>query len=266
MAKRDRELLQNTVVLGIGQLVPKVISLVILPILTKYLTTAEYGMYDFVLSVASLLIPLVSLQIQQGVFRYLLDAKSTSEKSVYITCAVSFIILTSTVVFLIVGLTYSLFGYEKYAVLIALIYFFESLYNLNGQIVRGLGCNLKYSFGTIAFAVANCIALIVSVMFLQTALYGVLLSLALAYFIADAYLFVSVRLWKYLSFKSIEKEALSALLSFSLPIVPSSISLWVVNLSDRMLIIHFLGAAANGIYSVPGFVRSQWISSAITVT
>ena len=43
-----------------------------------------------------------------------------------------------------------------------------------------------------------------------------------------------------------------------MPIVPSSIALWVVNLSDRLIIIHFMGAAANGIYAVANKIPSLY--------
>lgn len=72
MVDRNKELAINTVILGIGQLIPKFLAIVLLPLLTSYLTTEEYGNYDLILSIASLLIPVVTMQIQQAVFRYLL--------------------------------------------------------------------------------------------------------------------------------------------------------------------------------------------------
>ena len=50
---RNKELIRNTVILGAGTLIPKVFSLVILPILTTYLTTVEYGNFDLVNSIVS---------------------------------------------------------------------------------------------------------------------------------------------------------------------------------------------------------------------
>ena len=36
------------------------------------------------------------------------------------------------------------------------------------------------------------------------------------------------------------------MLKYSIPIIPSSISLWIVNLSDRLLVTGILGTDANG--------------------
>ena len=50
MVDRNKELAINTVILGIGQLIPKFLAIVLLPLLTSYLTTEEYGNYDLILA------------------------------------------------------------------------------------------------------------------------------------------------------------------------------------------------------------------------
>lgn len=59
---RALALMKNTVVLGLGTFLPKVASFVILPILTGCLTKTEYGIYDLVITMVSLLLPAVTLQ------------------------------------------------------------------------------------------------------------------------------------------------------------------------------------------------------------
>ena len=48
-------------------------------------------------------------------------------------------------------------------------------------------------------------------------------------------------------------------LSFGLPTVPGTLSNWVVNSSDRYVIVHFLGIAYAGYYS-PGYILGNVIS------
>lgn len=62
----------------------------------------------------------------------------------------------------------------------------------------------------------------------------------------------------YFKLDKFSSMSLKELLNFSMPIVPSSIALWVVNLSDRLIIIHFMGAAANGIYAVANKIPSLY--------
>lgn len=85
---RNKELIRNTVILGAGTLIPKVFSLVILPILTTYLTTVEYGNFDLVNSIVSFVVPIITLQIQQAAFRYLVAAKNDLEKDRLVTTSI----------------------------------------------------------------------------------------------------------------------------------------------------------------------------------
>ena len=69
MSNRTNALFRNTVILGVGQFIPKIVALVVLPLMTMALNTSDYGIYDIVLSAESLFMPLLTLQIQQAIFR-----------------------------------------------------------------------------------------------------------------------------------------------------------------------------------------------------
>ena len=146
MVDRNKELAINTVILGIGQLIPKFLAILLLPLLTSYLTTDEYGNYDLILSIASLLIPIVTMQIQQAVFRYLLASKSAEDKTLYVTSSLVYIGASSVICYPVVYLILRLLGIDSLsALLICVLFLSEALYSLLGQIVRGLGHNVQYS-------------------------------------------------------------------------------------------------------------------------
>lgn len=251
MNHRNKELAVNTVILGIGQLIPKILILLILPILTTYLSTEEYGDFDLVQSFASLLIPLLTMQIQQAVFRHLLATKTPEGKEAYVTSALAYVICSSVPLITIIFGGLLLFIKDAVvSAVICLLFFSETLYQLLGQIVRGLGFNLKYSVSVIVYAIAYMAMTVLLVAMLQWGLPGVVLSLALAYLCSDLYMVLSSGMLQYLHVRAFSKQSLKELLAFSMPIVPSSIALWVVNLSDRLIITHFLGSGLNGIYAV----------------
>jgi O-antigen/teichoic acid export membrane protein len=251
MTDRNKELARNTIILGFGQLVPKFLALIVLPILTGYLSTEEFGTYDLVLSFASLLIPLMTLQIQQAVFRYLLAAHDPKDKNAYVTNSLLYVFASSAVIMPMVFIALKLFDVNSNSCLIICILFFsETLYALLGQIVRGLGNNVKYSLSVIVYSATNMILIVFLVAVLHWGLIGVILSLSLSYLTADLYMVLASGMMKYFGFQYRSRGILKELLGFSVPIVPSSIALWVVNLSDRLIIINVLGNAANGIYAV----------------
>lgn len=74
------------------------------------------------------------------------------------------------------------------------------------------------------------------------------------------YLAVSVRCWKYFSVKRAKYSLFRSVLSYSLPLIPNNLAWWVVNASDRTVISHFIGLAANGIFTVSSKFPSVFIS------
>lgn len=99
---RNKELLKNTAILMVGQFVPKIMALIVLPILTGSLTKTEYGLYDLTLTVASFCIPLVSVQIQQAVFRYLIE-KDSKRASIISSSFIFLIFMSSIASVVIIG-------------------------------------------------------------------------------------------------------------------------------------------------------------------
>ena len=65
---RESSLIKNSVVLAVGTFFPKFVAIITLPLLTGYLTQEEYGYYDLISTLVSLLLPVATLQIQSAAF------------------------------------------------------------------------------------------------------------------------------------------------------------------------------------------------------
>ena len=145
---REKQLLINTIILGIGSVLPKFSTFLILPILTAYLTKAEYGTYDLILTSMSFVLPIISLQIEHSVFRYLIDSKIIQEKKKVITNSVVYILCSSLVLF-ILSLIF-LNHYENYIKYLICVYIVLNLfYRYILQVCRGLRLLKNYSLGSI---------------------------------------------------------------------------------------------------------------------
>lgn len=246
---KNKVLAQNTIILTIGQFIPKLIAMVTLPIITKAFSTEEYGIYDLIISFASLMLPLMTLLVQQAVFRFLINEKE--EKHIkYITTSVLFVFMFSLIIFgiVIVGGSISQKNLEL-LILAMILYFCESLYDLMGQIARGYGKNLIYSIAVILYSVFNMILLLVAVFIKSVNIKSVLLILSISYFSAAIFLTFRLKLHKMFKLKEFSINVLKEMLKYSIPIIPSSIALWIVSLSDRLIITYFMGASYNGIYA-----------------
>lgn len=259
---RNENLIKNSFILSFGTLIPKALTILVLPILTSYLTTAEYGNYDLVLSATSLIVPVATMQIQQAIFRYLLGCKDKGTQEEYIVSSLAFILFMSLVscpITYIVGMLLNL--PKNISLIMCGLVAAESLYMLLGQMMRGMGRALNYSLGVIIYAVVNVFLLVIFLPVFNLGLNGVILSITVAYAISAVSMYLIVLRSYQITYRDFNKSRLKELLSFSAPIIPSSISLWIVNLSDRLIIVYFLGAAANGIYSVANKIPALYTTA-----
>lgn len=250
MSDRNSELMKNTIILSVGQIVPKLIAIFILPLLTTFLTKKDYGLYELTLSVASFAIPLLSVQIQQGVFRFLLD--QDTDKKAIITTSFSFIVVVFFVYAIPIIIAWTVYSTD---VILAVVFFgsylAEVLLNWSGQVMRGLGDNIGYSIAYIIYSVVYIVSLVIILIaksFLNAK--DVAFAMICAYLMAFLFSIYKAKIISYCNIKCIHIEILKKLLGYSAPMVISSIALWVVNLSDRFFVSGILGIEMTAMYSV----------------
>ena len=76
---RIDKFLKDIGIYAIGNLGSKLITFMLVPLYTHYITnTDEFGYYDICLTVIFLFIPFVTLQLRDGAFRFLLDCNTNS--------------------------------------------------------------------------------------------------------------------------------------------------------------------------------------------
>ena len=83
---REKTLVKNTLIMAIGTFLPRIINLLTTPIITGATTGAQFGQLDLVTTtILSFIVPLCTLQLEQALFRFLVDAKSIKEQRYVIT-------------------------------------------------------------------------------------------------------------------------------------------------------------------------------------
>lgn len=263
---RESKLAKNTLILGIGTFLPKFASFVTMPILTYYLTKAEYGTYDLITVLVSLLLPAATLQIQQAAFRFLIDVKGKTEEIKKIVTAIVAVSIPISVFVLII--LFIVFPDSSTALkLWVCVYFFaDMLVGGARQITRGLQNNLDYSISAIVSAIGKLVFAALFVWFFKMSLLGAVISLALSSTISLLYLLIKIRLLQYVSLKSLNKATVRELLRYSWALVPGAMSLWVMRLSDRFVVTIFMGVAANAVYSVANKIPSLLTLAQTTFT
>lgn len=254
------QLLKNTAIVSIGKIATQFITFFLLPVYTAVLTNEEYGVVDLLNTLTSLFLPIVTLQIEQGVFRYLIDCREEKDKQVKIITSVMRFMLLQAVLYIVILGCASSFINNPYKYFLAgnlLVAMFSSVLL---QICRGLGDNKRYAFGSFITGVATVLLNVVFIVVFHFGAYGMLSATFIANLLCVIYLWLGKRINQYIKLKEYEPKLLREMVRYSIPLVPNMVSWWVVDASDRTIISGILGIGKNGIYSASNKFTSVFTS------
>lgn len=253
---REGKLAKNTLIISIGTFLPKLASFITLPILTGYLTQVEYGTYDLITILVSLLLPAATLQIQTAAFRFLIDVRDNEIDIKEIITNITVFIAPTSLIALVV-LYFCLFGHSVIIRLFICLYFLvDIVVNTTRQICRGLNNNLDYSISAILSALGKMVFAVICVRYLRLGLLGTVISLFVSSLFSLIYLLAKTKLYQYIDFRYFNMDKLKEMLKYSWPMVPNSMSAWIMRVSDRFVITIFMGVSANAVYSVANKIPS----------
>lgn len=268
---RSKYLFKNTAIFTIGNLATKIISFFLIPLYTNVLTTSEYGTVDLVATVATVAIPILTLNIMESVMRFNLDKDADKDK----ITKVGIVILFAALVFgsILIPIT------DSFSVLsgMGVYVYFYCITSAASQIflcdLRGKELLVQYSLGNVINTLLIAIFNIVFLIGLKMGICGYLL----AYILANlSVFFYSLFVGKgYKAIRAeIDKKKMREMLKYSVVLIPNSFMWWIMNSSDHLMITSMIGVSANGIYAISyklptlistftGIFNQAWSYSAI---
>lgn len=247
---RQTELAKNTAILTVGKVCTQCISFFLLPLYTAILSTDEYGTYDLLVTYSTLLLPLVNWQLDQGLFRFMLDHRKNKEEQSKLFSTLLFSSTMQSIVYVVLFMCIQPFLKIKNAYFLLLYVVLHVFTALFMQFVRGLGYSVKYTVASFISASSTTVFNVIALVFLKMGLQGLFVSTLMSQLLTLCYLVACSKSWEYFKFKYIQLSIFKRVGTYSIPLIPNNLAWWVVNASDRTIIAHFLGTAANGIYSI----------------
>jgi O-antigen/teichoic acid export membrane protein len=253
---------QRIGLIGITNLLVGLSGLILLPILTKTLPIEEYGMWALISVTIGLIPAVVTLGLTEAMVRFMAAAKTREEiqEGFY---SIAFIVLfTSAIASLLLFLfskpiAATLFDNNlNIARILSLIVFTECLNGLFINFFRTFQMIKRYSIFSFIRTWLN-VALVAFFVLSGYGIFGAVIGLlisSLVLFLIQAFLIVSeigIKIPKFIHTREY--------LAFGVPIIPSVLSHWVVNSSDRYIIGIFLGTAFVGYYS-PTYILGSIIT------
>lgn len=243
-----KKLIIGTGIYAVGTFGTKILMFLIAPLYTYYLIPSEMGIYDVLMSTIGLLIPIISLQISDAVYRWIIRESVESVK--YLRVTYQFLIISSLFTVVVILLVNCFIISIPY-----LLYFIASLFSsmffqISQKMLRGLKRQWLFAVSGIIY---TCIFLFLNI-FQLCVLHRGIESLLISYIVANLVGFVTIIvLEKRVCVNIISRfdfKALRDLLRFSVPLIPNYLSWWIVDSSDRYIVLWILGTSSNGILAI----------------
>ena len=247
---KKKQLAKNTLIIFLGRACTYFISFLLLPLYTSYLTTKDYGIVDLIQTYVTLLVPIITLELEMSIFRYVVDARGNNKDTKKLISNDFYVLFISLTVFSIFYLIITCFINIPYRFII-LIDIIICVFSGNFlQVVRGFGRTVDYAISCVITGVTTIVSNIILIVFFKMGAVGMISSMTVANLLGALYLLFRLKLYSYIDFKLVDHKLLKEMYKYSIPLVPNGISWWIVNVSDRSIISFVLGASYNGIYAI----------------
>lgn len=270
---RFKYLMKNTLLFALGSFGSRIVVFLLVPLYTGVLLPEEYGTVDLLFTLCTILGPIITLNISEGVMRFCLDKDADREK---ILANTFFIILFGAVIgMLLVPISRLCSISVGYGVLLYSCSLFIACAQVFLYYLRGIEKPFLYSVGCIIQTFFIAFFSILFLVILKWGICGYFRAYLCANMITCLYCMIVGEI-KIIDIckKGIDKSLLNSMLKYSIALIPNTFMWWIMNASDRVMVSTMIGTAANGLYSVsykiPGLVsvcntifNQAWSYSAI---
>lgn len=240
---------------SIGELVPRLISFMLLPIFTNYLSPKDYGIVSYVNSILLFVTVLSALSLNTFFLRHYHEFKDDEAKGSAVWTISSFILMFNaliTVFFFLVGpwvirVTHVQVDFYPFFALALVFNWLEVISIVPMALYR-------IQERAFAFVTVNIIKTLVQFIAIYTMIVyfkqGVLGNFYGRIIVSGVFFFIFLTVIIKNSSFTYNSKLLSAGLKFSLPLLPGAFSYLLLGMADRLIMERFMPLSAIGIFSI----------------
>lgn len=245
-----KELSKNTLLFTISSFGTRIIQFLLVPLYTYVLTTEEYGTIDVLYTTISLMVPLLTLNIQDAVLRFCLDKEYEPENiistSVRLLAFSSFIFAAGTL--FIKGVGWVSLGWE-YICFLILSFIFNAFQNSFSMYLKAIDRVSVIVISGLLTTLLTCGLNLFFLLYCKLGVNGYLYAHLISAFTGLIYCLIFGEIYKNIG-AAASKKILKSMLVYSSPLIVNSLAWWLNDASDRYILIYFCGTAVNGIYAI----------------
>ena len=248
MENKNKRLAKKSLIYFIGNLSSKIFNFLLVPIYAYTISSTDLGNYDYIITLASIIIPIVYMVLWEAILKFSLSQKATIRR---ITTTTS--IFTIILNIIIIPIMYIVFQYfyniGVNAIYIVGIFVLYGLTNIWQYYARALKYEKVYVFSSIIATISNLIMNIIFICVLKMGFIGLAISYIVSNVIAIVVIEFKVKIISSIKLEDFDAKLLKNMIIFSAPLVLNTVSAWLLSGASRIIIINKLGSNANGIYT-----------------
>lgn len=254
LAAQIKRLAKHSAIYGLGGLVSRLLAVLLLPLYTSYLSTADYGKIETLIAATTVLVIVLRLGISSAFFRFYFDSPDP-ERRVLVVRTSFWFTMTSATAGLVAGLVLApeiadalRLGGDADLVRAAAVGLWAQMnYEQLTSLFRVEERSVAFVVASLANVFVTVAATVLLVVVFDEGPLGVIVGNFLGTLCVYAVLLAYRRYQLGLQF---DRGLFREMNRFGMPLVPSALALWVVNFVDRFFVGQFKGQAEVGVYSV----------------
>ena len=244
---------KQSLIYGIGHVMARLITFLLLPLYTHTFTQVEYGALSLAYAFMGFALIIYRYGMDTALMKYSVQ-KSGQNRKKYITIIIGVQAITGIVFTLLLYLSRNItavyvLGINRpdWMIYLSVILFFDSMWNLPMLILRSEERAGPFIIFSLLNVILTMVLNILFVVYWDSGIEGVFKANVIAS--SSVFFFSLPIILNRIKFSLFEKEAFMKIMRFALPFLPAGIFTMIMELSDRYLLEFYLGTAEVGLYS-----------------
>lgn len=246
--KNSKQLIKGVGIYAVGTFGTKILSFLIVPLYTYYIATSDMGVYDIIISTISLLTPIVTMQISDAAYRWVIMA-DVKNKDDYIRATVQVLVINCIIAVLVILLINSFHNISYCAYFCAVLVLSRTFQTMQ-KLLRGLKRQWLFAIAGIIYTIVFLSFNVILLVFFSRGIESLFQSAVVANIIAIIVMVVFEPQFRINYIKKPDINLICEMYKYSIPLVPNYLNWWVINSSDRYIVLFALGSSANGILAI----------------
>lgn len=246
---KNKSLMKGMLIYAIGNFGTKILSFLIVPLYTFYISTEDMGTYDLLITTISLLTPIITLQISDAAYSFMIRGRM--EPDICISSSMQLLLVNSvisTLVIILVNLFFPIAFFWEFIILSIT----TNMLTVIQRMLRGLKNQKLFAVSGVIYTAVFLALNVVQICVLKQGVRSLLTSAIAANLITLLAIYLLERQMRVNIFHKPDVPVVKEMLHFAVPLIPNQLSWWVINSSNRYIISLCLDrtGSANGIFSI----------------